>query len=46
MEEEARAGQGASKWIVVIIQARDDYWLGPRMGAGESVSSVWTLAVS
>lgn len=40
MEEEARAGQGASKWIVVIIQARDDYWLGPRVRAGESVSSV------
>lgn len=35
----------SSKWAVVVIQASDDYWLGPRVGAEESVSSAWILAI-
>ena len=33
------------KEIIVIIQERDDYWLGPRVDAEESASSIWILAV-
>lgn len=36
-----RSRAGSSKWAVVIIQARDDYWLGPRVETGGVWEQRW-----